>query len=202
MTTDVRHAFGEATAGFVDAVLSVPEDAWTAPGLGVWNVRQLVGHTRRALVTVEQYLDTMPAEVTIHSPLEYYKVGLQAATPALHDDVAERGRQAGAALGDDPVAAIRELTQRVLDRVASEPDDAVCTARFGGMLLIDYLPTRIVELTVHTLDLTDALDRPPTVRPSPVALTAAIITQIADPLVLIRSLGGRAALPDGYNVFG
>ncbi len=90
----------------------------------------------------------------------------------------------------------------MVDRVASEPDDAVCTSRFGGMLLIDYLPTRIVELTVHTLDLTDALDRPPTVRPDAVALTTAIMAQIADPLVLIRSLGGRAALPDGFNVFG
>ena len=200
--TDVRQAFSEATAGFVDAVLSVPEDAWAAPGLGVWTVRDLVGHTSRALVTVEQYLDTMPAEVTIRTPLDYYTAGLQAATPALHDGVAERGRQAGAALGDDPVAAIRAIAQRVVDRVANEPDDAVCTSRFGGMLLIDYLPTRIVELTVHTLDLTDALDRPPTVRPDAVALTTAIMAQIADPLVLIRSLGGRAALPDGFNVFG
>ena len=119
--TDVRHAFSEATAGFVDAVLSVPDDAWVAPGLGVWNVRQLVGHTSRALVTVEQYLDTMPAEVTIHSPFDYYTLGLQVATTTLHDDVAERGRQAGAALGDDPVPAIRELCQRVLDRVAANP---------------------------------------------------------------------------------
>lgn len=200
--TDVRHAFSEATAGFVDAVLSVPDDAWMAPGLGVWNVRQLVGHTSRALVTVEQYLDTMPAEVTIHSPFDYYTLGLQVATTTLHDDVAERGRQAGAALGDDPVPAIRELCQRVLDRVASEPDDAVCTSRFGGMFLIDYLPTRIVELTVHTLDLTDALDRPPTVRPDAIALTTAIMAQVADPLVMIRALGGRSSLPDGFNVFG
>ncbi len=140
--TDVRYAFSEASAGFLDAVLAVPDDAWTAPGLGVWNVRELVGHTSRALVTVEQYLDTMPAAVTLRTPLDYYTAGLQAATPALHDDVAERGRQAGAALGDDPVGAIREIVQRVVDRVASEPDDAVCTSRFGGMLLIDYLPTR------------------------------------------------------------
>ena len=140
--------------------------------------------------------------MTIHSPLDYYTRGLQLATPALHDDVAERGRQAGAALGDDPVSAIRTLAQRVVDRVESEPDDAVCSSRFGGMLLIDYLPTRIVELTVHTLDITDALDYPPTVRSDAVALTTEIMAKVADPLVLIRSLGGRALLPDGFNVFG
>ncbi len=144
----------------------------------------------------------MPAAVTIRTPLEYYTTGLQAATPALHDDVAERGRQAGAALGDDPITAIRAIAQRVVDRVASEPDDSVCTSRFGGMLLIDYLPTRVVELTVHCLDLTDALDHPPTVRPAAVALTTQIMAAVADPLVLIRSLGGRGSLPDGFNVFG
>ena len=167
--TDIRHAFNEATAGFIDAVLAVPDDAWSAPGLGVWTVRELVGHTSRAVVTVEQYLDAPKLEVTIHSPLEYYTRGLQMATPALHDEVAERGRQAGAALGDDPVGAIRPVAQRVLSRVASEPDDAVCSSRFGGMRLIDYLPTRIVELTVHTLDITDALDHPATVRGDAVA---------------------------------
>lgn len=200
--TDVRHAFSEATAGFVDALLAVPEEGWSAPGLGVWTVRELVGHTSRAVITVEQYLDAPKLEVAIHSPLDYYTRGMQMATQALHDDVAERGRQAGAALGDDPVGAIRPLAERVLARVASEPDDAVCSSRFGGMLLIDYLPTRIVELTVHTLDITDALDHPPTVRPAAVALTTEIMAQVADPLVLIRSLGGRATLPEGYNVFG
>jgi uncharacterized protein (TIGR03083 family) len=200
--TDIRHAFNEATAGFVDAVLAVPDGAWSAPGLGVWTIQELVGHTSRAIVTVEQYLDTPPLEVTIHSPLDYYIRGLQLATPALHDDVAERGRQAGAALGDDPVDAIRAVAQRVAARVATEPDDAVCSTRFSGMLLIDYLPTRIVELTVHTLDITDALDHPPTVRGDAVALTTEIMAKIADPLVLIRSLGGRTGLPDGFNVFG
>ncbi len=39
------------------------------------------------------------------------------------------------------------------------------------MRLIDYLPTRVVELTVHSLDLTDAIGRPATVRSTAVALT-------------------------------
>ena len=93
--TDVRHAFSEATAGFVDAVLAVPDDAWSAPGLGVWTVQELVGHASRAVVTVEQYLDAPKLEVTIHSPLDYYTRGLQLATPALHDGVAERGSPSG-----------------------------------------------------------------------------------------------------------
>ena len=38
------------------------------------------------------------------------------------------------------------------------------------MRLIDYLPTRVVELTVHSLDLTDAIGRPATVRSTAVEL--------------------------------
>ena len=40
------HTFNEATAGFIDALLAVPDDAWSAPGLGVWTVQELVGHAR------------------------------------------------------------------------------------------------------------------------------------------------------------
>ena len=104
-------------------------------------------------------------EVTIRLAARLLHARAAVATPALHDGVAERGRQAGAALGDDPVSAIAHsgATRRRPRRRAS-PTTPVCSSRFGGMLLIDYLPTRVVELTVHTLDITDALDCPPTVR--------------------------------------
>ena len=65
--TDIRHAFSEATAGFVDAVLAVPDDSWSAPGLGVWTLQELVGHASRAVVTVEQYLDDPLAARLLHA---------------------------------------------------------------------------------------------------------------------------------------
>ena len=44
------------------------------PGLGEWDVRSLVGHTSRALLTVETYL-SRPAEVVeVESTAEYYRV--------------------------------------------------------------------------------------------------------------------------------
>ena len=42
-----RRAFREAGIFFVDAVGRVPPDALDDPGLGVWSVRQLIGHTCR-----------------------------------------------------------------------------------------------------------------------------------------------------------
>jgi len=200
--TDIRLAFSEAAAGFVDAVLSVPDDAWSSPALGVWTVRDLVGHTSRALTTIETYLDAPDVDGTISSPVEYFGRALGGVTPAAHDAIAERGRQAGIDLGGDPVAAIRALAERVLARVAAEPDDARCNTFAGAMRLIDYLPTRIVELTVHSLDLTDAIGAPATVRSTPVALTMDLMLVSVDPLVLMRALGGRRSLPDGFSVFG
>ncbi len=101
-----------------------------------------------------------------------------------------------------PSSAIRTLAERVLARVAAEPDDARCNTFAGAMRLIDYLPTRIVELTVHSLDLTDAIGTPATVRSTPVALTMDLMLVSVDPLVLMRALGGRRSLPDGFSVFG
>ena len=199
--TDVRLAFSEAAAGFVDGVLSVPDDAWSSPALGVWNVRDLVGHTSRALTQIENYLDAPDADGTISSAAEYFRRALGGVTPAVHDSIAERGRQSGIDLGDDPVAAIRALADRVLARVATEPDGARCNTFVGAMRLIDYLPTRIVELTVHSLDLTDALDAPATVRTTAVELTTNLMLDLVDPLMLLRALGGRRAFPDGFSVF-
>jgi hypothetical protein len=49
-------AFEEAAQAFVELVGQVRGD-WDRPGLGVWDLRSLVGHAARALVTVTTYLD-------------------------------------------------------------------------------------------------------------------------------------------------
>ena len=49
---DSRRAFADATAWFVRTTTLVG-DRWGRPGLGEWDVRALVGHTSRSLLTVE-----------------------------------------------------------------------------------------------------------------------------------------------------
>ena len=56
-----QQAFADAAEWFV-ATAALADGRWTEPGLGEWDVRSLVGHTSRALLTVETYLAT-PAEV-------------------------------------------------------------------------------------------------------------------------------------------
>ena len=51
---DARRAFTDAAEWFVRTAASV-DDRWDQPGLGEWDVRALVGHTSRSLLTLETY---------------------------------------------------------------------------------------------------------------------------------------------------
>src|SRR3954469_25042557 len=152
----VRQCFRDAAGAFVEVVAGVGEEDWTKPGLGVWTVRDLTGHASRALVTAENDLDaaTTPREPALSSPLDYVRAA--ASGLADPDAVAERGRQAGAALGDDPHATVAALVERGLALVDRTPDDALVTSPVSTSTLLTYLPTRTFELAVHTLDLTAA----------------------------------------------
>src|SRR5205085_7918477 len=128
----VRDAFAEAGDYFVATVARVPADGWDRPGLGEWSVRALVGHTSRALLTVETYLAAGAARVDVPGPVEYFLVGLATAD---HGAIAERGRQAGAALGADPAEAVRALAARVVARVQRATDTDLVGTPAGSMTL-------------------------------------------------------------------
>ena len=102
---DSRRAFADATAWFVRTTTLVG-DRWGRPGLGEWDVRALVGHTSRSLLTVEAYLERPAGSVGIRSAADYVR-----ATRAIAagPEVAARGRQAGVALGPDPAAAVAQI---------------------------------------------------------------------------------------------
>ena len=51
-----RITFLAAAGTVADLVDAIPDTGWDGPGLGVWDLRALVGHTSRSLVTVITYL--------------------------------------------------------------------------------------------------------------------------------------------------
>lgn len=193
-------AFAEAAEWFVGSV-SLVDDRWSRPGLGEWDVRSLVGHTSRSLLTVEAYL-AQPADVVdVESAAGYFQATRAiAAGPA----VAERGREAGEALGDDPAGAVADIAARVLPVVESCGGAEVITTIAGGMRLADYLPTRTFELVAHTADLAAALGLsadPPAV-PAEQALELVAQLAVAEGLAgpLLRAATGREGLPPGFSV--
>lgn len=195
-----RRAFTEAARWFA-ATVTRADGRWDAAGLGEWDVRALVGHTTRALLTVEAYLAAPAARVDLASPTAY----LRATTAvAAGPEVTARGRAAGDALGADPVAAVAATAERVVRLVDTQDGTALVSTVAGGMRLADYLPTRTFELVVHTCDLARALGLPADVPREAAAHALALAADAAaargDAAAVLLALTGRTALPAGYSV--
>ena len=197
---DSRRAFADAAEWFVRTT-GLVGDRWSDPGLGEWDVRALVGHTSRSLLTVEAYLDRPAGAAEIGSAADYFR-----ATRALAADpaVAERGRDAGTALGDDPTSALAEIADRVVPLVHGRDGGTLLTTIAGGMRLEDYLPTRTFELAVHTSDLARALGKPLDVPETAAAQALHLVAELAvgegraGPLLLAAT--GRTGLPTGWSL--
>lgn len=206
----VRDAFASASSGFVELVARIGPEAWERPALGVWDVRSLVGHTARALTTIEAYRGGTSSLPPIEGPVEYYLRVLphdpdEAAVSGRHAGIAARGIEAGKALGEDPRAAVPALAGRVQVLLARTPDQAPVATPAGPMTLIEYLPTRTFELTVHSLDLARALgaDVPAVLGPAVTAsceLAGAVAGRRPTAPQLLLLLTGRKELPPGLTV--
>jgi hypothetical protein len=120
--------------------------------------------------------------------------------------VAERGRQAGLELGEKPALVIRETAERVLAGLEQIPNNAILGVPVGGMRLIDYLPTRVFELTIHTLDIAAAIGKevepPPAAMEMTLYLLADRALRLGQRPVLALATTGRRTLPEGFTLLG
>jgi hypothetical protein len=70
---DIDESYLAAAQVFADLVSQVPDQMWESPGLGVWSLRELVGHTSTAalsgvLTTLDKPAQTMAVSVAKVSP--------------------------------------------------------------------------------------------------------------------------------------
>lgn len=147
-----RDAYKSAMEFFLRTTAQVQDAQWELPGLGEWAVRDLVGHTARAMLTLPLFATHPPgATADLVSPADYYRTAL--AGEDVNERIAERGRQTAAALGPDLPAAVAQLSVEVAALLDTLPEEHIFATLIGGITLVDYLPTRTLELVVHTLDL-------------------------------------------------
>ncbi len=193
-----KEAYKQAARFFVDTVARVQATQWDDVGLGEWNVRDLVGHTSRSLTRVEEFCAQPAEKATVLSAAEHYRL------PADNEEIAARGREAGAELGDDPAATVRTAAERVLPLLDGLSEDMVISYPNGAIRLGDYLETRVVELTVHTLDLANAIGADAEAPPEALSVTLHLLADLAvasgqgAPLVLAAT--GRGLLPDRFSL--
>jgi len=168
-------------------------------------VLQLTAHAMRGGIRIGEMLDGGPVEG------ESEKDG---ATYFAYDPVeagaaiVRRAVEASASL--DPANAAEAWTgswAAALDRAEHEleTDDRVYRSVFGLMRLSEYLRTRIVEVTIHAMDMRDAFGLPPDPSPEGLRATCDVLRQILgadtvrlgiDELHLALAGTGRAALTD------
>jgi uncharacterized protein (TIGR03083 family) len=195
---DPFETYLEAAESFADLVAELPPDL-SGPGLGDWELRALVGHTSRALVTVLEYLHKPAPAVDLGHSADY----VMASAPATPDPgVTERGIAAGAALGADPLASVRRLVELVTADLAGADPDQLLATYAGGMRLRDYLPTRTFELVVHGLDISLAVPVPWTPPPESLRAAVELATEVAlrrgEGSLLLRLVTGRE--PGGFSI--
>jgi hypothetical protein len=188
----------EAAESFADLAGSLPQPL-TGPGLGEWDLRSLVGHTARSLVTVSEYLRRPASAVELETAADYV-AGL--AEAANDPGVARRGVEAGEQLGDDPAGAVRLLLDAATADLARADPDQLVTTYAGGMRLVDYLPTRTFELVVHCLDIAAAVPlrwTPPAAALSEaVHLAAEVAVRRGEGSLMLRLVTGRE--PGGISI--
>jgi len=226
---EVLDAFEEAAHWLAAVVGRIGPGQWSHPGLGVWTVQELAGHAGRALVTVEEYLTdpglppdphpggaggtagdagtAAPGDGPVAGAATYF-LGVRD-NARLHQDVAERGKQAGAALGANPGSTpagdVAALVDRVVNHVRAAGPDAVFTSRFGPVPFATYLATRVVELVVHGIDLERACgfdyDVPARAGSLAVAVVGELAVRRGAAGEVLEALGGRGPLPERFGVF-
>lgn len=204
MTVCGRTVFDSAAQSFAALVRQIPDGSWDAPGLGEWNVRELVGHTSRSLITVSTYLKTTAQREDVTSATGYYVWAHDYSANVGAAAVVERGRQAGRDLGENPVATIDGLLSQAQADLDAVDDPLIEVIGGLGMRLSSYLPTRTFELAVHGMDIARAVGidavPPDDVLAEASALAARVGVALGRGPSMLLALTGRADLPSGFSV--
>ncbi|MFC4375972.1 maleylpyruvate isomerase N-terminal domain-containing protein [Nocardia halotolerans] len=204
MDANPLETFVDAAGSFAALVRRIPGNRWDGPGLGEWDLRALVGHTSRSLVTVTTYLRTSAEAEDLRSPQEYYAMVKEYTAGTAAASIVRRGRDAGTELGEAPADTVDALAAAATTAVRGAEDRLIEVFGGHGMRLHTYLPTRTFELAVHSLDIAAATGLPCTlpenVLTEATELAARIAVRVGDGQPVLAALTGRTALPRGFSV--
>jgi hypothetical protein len=189
-----------STGDAVHQLLRRAEGSWDSPALGVWSVAQLGAHLVRAAGTTAEYLarPADPEAATLSDASAYMRAYLEGGDEG-RSAVARRAIEQTVTLGspDQIPEAFDRALQATLRAIAPQAAPLpVVPTPFGLLALDQYLVTRVFELTVHGLDLAEALAiawNPP---PGTVRLCLRLLADVAsadsdDGVALLGALTGR-----------
>jgi uncharacterized protein (TIGR03083 family) len=139
-------------------VLGLPEEAFDKPTrLPEWNVKQLLGHMTRGVDRIRVFLDEPPPPAVDTDSISYW-TRYDPVTDS--SEVAQRGKDVAALYesGQPLATAWDETWRRAAGRASTEDRSRPLQVSWGPALTLDeYVKTRVLEITVHRMDLENAL---------------------------------------------
>jgi uncharacterized protein (TIGR03083 family) len=169
----------EAECMAIDVTLAdVPAEAWTRPALGSWNLAELVAHLIRGASRLTAYVDEpVEADEPAYDRFGYFRFDHAAAAP----DVAARAVAAAREVDAETLPALFAEAWREDAALAAElPADRLIATIRGPLRVDEYLATRVLEVTIHHIDVRTALDLPAAPSPEGAKLTAELLEGLLD----------------------
>jgi hypothetical protein len=175
-------------------------EQWAAPTrLAPWDVRALFAHAsawpRWLSYIVTQERDTPPTHASAAALLRDFNLPDGAANVARQATADKAVADAGKYTTAEMIASYTEVGPRALNAARDLGNVVVNYLGMAHLHLDEALSIGILEATVHMLDLQRALELPPSVPADGLALTTAVLTEIADPVAFIEAATGRTTDP-------
>jgi uncharacterized protein (TIGR03083 family) len=192
MDNESSAAFGDASEFFASAVALVPADGWNRPGLGSWDIRELVAHANRAQTLVVEYVESSRPPESFGP--DYFN----------DEAIAARARDAARALGDAPAFAVKAAGVAAVGLIRRSAPETPVSSPMGTLTLGRYLPSRTTELVIHTVDLIRAIDVDVPVPERALKESLCFVAERSTSkggLQVLLALTGRGSLPADFTIY-
>jgi uncharacterized protein (TIGR03083 family) len=165
-------AFAQECAAVDETLAAIRAGAWNEPGLGSWNLAQLVMHLVRGATRIMEYLPQPAGPEPEVDRIAYWQFDAEAAAPG----VAQRAVEDAQDVDPDTLPGRFTVGWMASAAAARDHGPAQLLPTFRGTMRVDeYTATRVVEIVVHHMDVRAALELPPASTPAAARMTMAIL---------------------------
>ena len=174
-----------------------------------WTVLQLAAHFDVFMgLTMGLVAEPMVAQPVVDRASFYISVSDRSkVSPVIYQYIVDHAQGHTPATIRDQV---NETFKQALEAIRTTPPDTIGPGFFGPMRLDEFVATRLVEVQVHGMDLTDALGLAPMPMPGVTTMAAEVLDEVlarravpgrpadleADELGFLRAAAGRGGHPD------
>ena len=179
------------------------------PGRPPWTVLELAAHVDVFMgLTLGLVAEPTSAQPVVDRASFYISVSDRSkVSPVIYQYIVDHAHGHTSATIRDQVD---ETFKQALAAITATPPDTIGPGFFGPMRLEEFVATRLVEVQVHGMDLTDAVGAPPLSMPRVTTMAAEVLEEVlarravpgrpadleADDLGFIRAAAGRGEHPD------